>query len=170
LEKESSPAFLVDGMLGTSARKLRVLGFDTVYDTESADKDLIQKTLSTRRTLLTSDVDLYLNAKCQRADAILVKGLKEEDRLYEILTKSGVLGINIDSLTSRCSVCNGELLETGTQGLRIGKVYSCSSCGKRYWRGGHWKKMGPLFERVNSRLRNPSAGRISEVQEIHDRT
>ena len=38
-EKREDPMFLVDGMLGSLARKLRILGFDTLYDSKSTTKN-----------------------------------------------------------------------------------------------------------------------------------
>ncbi len=152
LEEDSSPAFLVDGMLGTTARKLRILGFDTIYDPKSGDKELVRAALSSRRTLLTSDFELYVYAKSLKGNAILVKGKGEQERLYQVLAKSGVHAVRVDRLLSRCSVCNGELVDTGTEMLNESKVYYCRSCGKRYWRGSHWKKLSALFDAVNIML------------------
>lgn len=140
-------------MLGTTARKLRILGFDTSYDAASEDRDLVKIALQSGRTLLTSDHDLYVYAKTMKANAILVRGTGEEERLFEVLTKSGVREIRVEGIVSRCSVCNGELIDTGTQKQTYGNVYSCKSCGKKYWRGSHWKKIMALFDGVNSRLR-----------------
>ena len=40
IPNKEQPRFLVDGMLGSLARKLRILGFDTVYDPKSEDDEL----------------------------------------------------------------------------------------------------------------------------------
>jgi uncharacterized protein len=149
---ESHPTFLVDGMLGSTARKLRILGFDTAYDVKSSDQVLVQEALSSGRTLLTGDVELFFRAKSARAKTILVKGRREEDRLYEILSKSGITEIRIFEMASRCSVCNGELKDTNSKNSNSVEIYFCSSCGKKYWQGSHWKKMTALFGSVNSRL------------------
>ncbi len=139
-------------MLGSTVRKLRILGFDTAYDVKSSDEVLVREALSSGRTLLTGDVDLFFRAKSARARTILVKGRSEEDRLYEILSKSGVTQIRVFDLASRCSVCNGELEGTDSMNSNNIEIYYCTSCGKKYWRGSHWKKMIALFGSVNSRL------------------
>ena len=139
-------------MLGSTARKLRILGFDTDYDVKSSDEALVRQALSSGRTLLTGDVELFFRAKSARVKTILVKGRSEEDRLYEILSKSGITQIRVFQLASRCSACNGELEDTGTKNSHSMEIYSCASCGKKYWQGSHWKKMAALFESVNSRL------------------
>ncbi|MFQ6135141.1 MAG: Mut7-C RNAse domain-containing protein, partial [Nitrososphaerales archaeon] len=33
--------FVVDGMLGSLARKLRIFGYDTVYDAKIGDKEIL---------------------------------------------------------------------------------------------------------------------------------
>jgi len=148
---KNQPTFIADGMLGTTARKLRILGYDTVYDTNSSDCELKRLARSMERTLLTNDHELFIDAKSSRVDVILVKG-DEEEKLYRVLFKSGVRGIDVDNLVSRCSICNGELSDIGEKAKNGSKVYSCLLCGKRYWRGGHWRKLILLFAEVNSML------------------
>src|SRR5271155_5865762 len=70
-EKEA-PKFLVDGMLGSLSRKLRMLGFDTIYDSSSADSELRSLAKITNRILLTGDVELYITAKRSKIGTILV--------------------------------------------------------------------------------------------------
>lgn len=148
----SSPKFLADGMLGSIARKLRILGFDTIFDSKSKDRDLAQSALSTGRILLTGDFELFVYAKSLKIASVLVQGQSEAERLHQVLSKSGVSKIKINSLVSRCSVCNGELVDLGTKKSNDGEIYCCKSCGKNYWKGSHWIKMNILFEQVNSRL------------------
>ncbi len=139
-------------MLGSTARKLRILGFDTIYDSISNDKDLVEVTLSTGRTLLTADHDLYVYTKAVKGNAILVNAKSEKEKLYQVLAKSGVQKISRDSLVSRCSICNGEIADTGTKKQDNENIYSCNNCGKAYWRGSHWRKMKTLFDEVDSEL------------------
>ena len=150
--ESQQPAFLVDGMLGSIARKLRILGFDTIYDLESQDKELVQTALISGRTLVTSDFELYIHAKNLKGKAVLVKGKTEVDRLFQVLAKSGIRRISTDYIVSRCSVCNGELANGGKSLHGDRTVYTCKSCGKNYWRGSHWKKIGVFFDDVNSKL------------------
>jgi uncharacterized protein len=149
---EASPHYLADGMLGSTARKLRILGFDTIYDAESDDEDLARSALSTGRILLTGDRELYFYAKKLKVTSILVKGLSEKEKLFQVLSASGIGHIDINQPLSRCSICNGELESTGTNNQQRTEVFSCAVCGKKYWRGSHWKKMIALFSEVNSRL------------------
>jgi uncharacterized protein len=146
------PSFLADGMLGSTARKLRILGFDTAYDGKSNDVTLIQESLDSSRVLLTSDVELFFCAKRMNARAILISGRTEEERLFQVLSIAGVKQIQVSGLESRCSVCNGRLSGTASRNSNNLEIYRCEVCWKSYWRGSHWKKMRALFDTVNIRL------------------
>ena len=49
------PRFAADAMLGRLARWLRVLGFDTAYDSAIADPELVRMAAIEERVLLTRD-------------------------------------------------------------------------------------------------------------------
>jgi uncharacterized protein len=148
----ASPEFIVDGMLGGTARKLRILGYDSLYEPKLSDKDLIQASVLSGRVLLTNDTELFFRARSQRAKSILVRGTSEEERLYLALSRSGITQIHLNELKSRCSVCNGRLNDTGSKNSNGLEIFSCEACGKKYWQGSHWKKMTSLFISVNTKF------------------
>jgi len=150
-QEKEAPRFLVDGMLGSLARKLRILGFDTVYDPKSEDSELRSSAMSSGRILLTGDFELFKSAKRSDIDTILINSSSERNRLFEVLHGSGRIAIQTDQIVSRCSECNGELYETAKKN-RNSAVYSCRACGKSYWKGSHWKKLTRLFDEVNQML------------------
>jgi uncharacterized protein with PIN domain len=160
--RDEAKKFLVDGMLGSLARKLRILGFDTIYDKESSDPTLISKALSGKRVLVTSDILLHRQAMRQRVECILVKSRDDKGRLYEIFTKAGFYHSNIEGKPSRCSVCNGELIVTSTKTSDGRQVYACYTCGKTYWKGSHWYKLEKLFQELNLMLRKDQQTRFAE--------
>ncbi len=47
--------FVIDSMLGTLARKLRIFGFDSLYYNHIDDEELLSLCLAMNRILLTSD-------------------------------------------------------------------------------------------------------------------
>ncbi|MHB2035340.1 MAG: Mut7-C RNAse domain-containing protein [Nitrososphaerales archaeon] len=151
-ERRSDSAFLVDGMLGSLARKLRILGFDTLYDSKSNDQELLKEAIGTKRCLVTSDVDLCLTARRRKVDSILIGSRSERGRLFEVLAKIGASGID-ETKIPRCSVCNG-LLEALGRMDKHQTIYTCVTCGKHYWKGSHWKKLSMLFREVDLMLRN----------------
>ncbi len=138
-------------MLGSLARKLRILGFDAVYDPKSEDDELRTLAMADGRILLTGDFELFKSAKRSNINSILIDSPNERDRLFEVLKMSGTTTIHTEQLVSRCSQCNGELYDTGKMN-RNSPVFSCRTCGKNYWKGSHWNKLNALFEDVNEML------------------
>src|SRR4030095_6880135 len=51
-----TPRFVADVHLGTLARGLRLLGFDTLYDRTAQDPELVRRSVAERRGFLTQDV------------------------------------------------------------------------------------------------------------------
>jgi uncharacterized protein with PIN domain len=154
--------FLVDGMLGSLAIKLRILGFDAVYNKTSSDAELLESTASSSRHLLTSDVDLFLFARRKHLRAILISSRDESGRVAELYAKLGMKRIIVPRV-SRCSACNGTLGRTKAK-TRLGKVmYACESCDKTYWRGAHWKKLDAFFGEVNTRLKEIPKGERERI-------
>lgn len=144
--REQHPQFLIDGMLGSLARKLRILGFDTWYDPKSSDNQLLDNAKSAKRWLVTSDVELYRICKRRGVRAILVKSRSERERLFEVLSKIGMRGV-VEIDNARCSICNGLLTDFGKM-RNAERVLTCTVCGKDYWKGSHWKKLSKLFSEV----------------------
>ncbi len=149
------PQFLVDGMLGSLAVKLRILGFDTVYDKMSSDANLLEIARKSKRVLLTSDKGLILRSKLSRIPCVALTERNDADRLAELLSQLGISKIDA-SKSSRCSLCNGELAREEADDLGR-QIYRCLDCHKKYWRGTHWEKLNKLFETVNISLSNRAA-------------
>lgn len=148
--QQTDSQFLIDGMLGSLARKLRILGFDARYDSKSTDVQLLRSAKKTNRWLVTSDVELYLLAKRRGTKTILIRSRSQRDVLFEVLSGIGLSQIS-NKRTARCSVCNGLLVDSG----RMNKdepILTCSGCGKDFWKGSHWKRMSKLFEDVDRLL------------------
>jgi len=145
--------FIADGMVGRLARWLRLIGNDVEYSRELADDELIRRAVAEARTLLTSDVELYRRAIADGAEAFLVKGRTEAERLARI-AKRFKIDLNIDATTSRCPTCNAAIRPVKKEQVKervppstyevFDEFWECtnSDCGKIYWQGSHWKKIG----------------------------
>jgi uncharacterized protein with PIN domain len=150
------PRFIVDAMLGSTARKLRILGFDTLYFRGGGDADLEAVGRKERRILLTADRALFEHSLRRGNRAILVGGKSDRARLISIMTQarpeSAFRGAK---RVSRCAVCNGELevlkrSDAANEEIpakvlaRHRLFFRCMSCAKLYWRGGHWDRIRRL--------------------------
>ena len=76
------PRFLADVMLGSLAKWLRILGYDTVYDNRIADDHLIGRCRAEQRTALTRDVKL---AQRLKSGILFINSEDLSDQLVEVL-------------------------------------------------------------------------------------
>jgi uncharacterized protein with PIN domain len=137
--------FLADSMLGTLAKWLRILGYDTAYDTGLDDNELVRLARAEGRILLTRDAVLS-QRKGPRCLFIVSEVLQEQ--LAQVVQ---TLGLHTGNPFSRCPVCNSPL-EGVPKDEAWGQVppfvfqtqerFSlCPECNRFYWRGTHWQKM-----------------------------
>lgn len=147
-ETEAPPRFIVDNMLGSLARWLRMMGYDTMYDKSLEDPDIARLAREEGRHILTRDKELS-----SEPGAFLLEGVDLDAQLKAIATK---FGLKFHDELIRCSTCNGELVDLPKDQAK-GKVpggaleanekfWKCSKCEKIYWKGSHW--LG-----INERLR-----------------
>ena len=128
-------------MLGTLARWLRLLGYDTRFDPGLDDHALVRLARAEGRILLTRDRALAARRGLQ---SLFVQ---EEDLEAQIVQVVRALGLP-SGLEPRCAVCNGELAfvpKAAVQSLVPPYVFHtqsefrrCMACGRVYWRGTHW--------------------------------
>jgi uncharacterized protein len=150
--------FLCDAMLGGLAKWLRAAGYDTYYareGTDISDRFLVQLAAEQDRALLTSDGG-FLERKPVRDGHIaflLVPHAEVEDQLRRV-----VRHYELSRRESRCMECNGEL-RTLAAGSVAGLVppgvaerqeafFRCVRCGRVFWYGSHWERIGGRLARV----------------------
>ncbi len=146
--------FIVDGMLGSLARKLRIFGYDTLYNADLSDNEILKVASREGRTILTSDQQLADRASKRRINCILLSEENDENRLATVLREAGGEETQLNPEETRCSVCNGEVEPVDREEVsgavpegvlaKQKKFYRCKSCGKIYWIGGHWKRLNEL--------------------------
>ncbi|HSA73911.1 MAG TPA: Mut7-C RNAse domain-containing protein, partial [Nitrososphaeraceae archaeon] len=84
MERNNEFSFLADAMLGKIARKLRIFGFDTVYDSNLADENILNSPIYIGRIVLTSDKELFNRCKKKQMDTILTYKDTEIENLVTI--------------------------------------------------------------------------------------
>jgi uncharacterized protein len=137
--------FIADAMLGTLAKWLRILGYDTVYDTALNDHQLVRLARAEDRVLLTRDREL---ARRRGLRMLFVDGERLDDQIHQVLTD---LDLTPDRTFSRCPVCNQplEVVDCETARARVPAYVAsahtefscCPVCQRVYWRGTHWQQM-----------------------------
>jgi uncharacterized protein with PIN domain len=145
--------FILDVHLGKLARRLRLLGFDSLYRNDYRDDEIMQLALEQQRIILTRDRGILKHKKVLsgylvRSD-VLVKQVREvldRYRLREMIRP-----------WLRCMSCNGliekiakseidDRLEHKTR-LYFDVFHRCPSCHRIYWQGSH-------FEQIETWLRS----------------
>ncbi|MEU8970820.1 Mut7-C RNAse domain-containing protein [Streptomyces monashensis] len=147
--------FLLDVHLGALARRLRLLGVDTAYEsTDIGDPALATRSAAEKRVMLSRDRGLLRRRELWAG--AFVYSTRPDDQLHDILDR---FAPDLRPWT-RCTACNGLLkqatkdeladrLESGTQ--RSYDVFAqCTSCGRAYWKGAHHDQLEAIVERALS--------------------
>jgi uncharacterized protein len=144
-------------MLGRLARWLRMLGYETEYDSKADDNTLLKLSQEKETFLLTRDEELYNRAKARNINSVLVTGEKEEIRLGQLVKALGI-SLEINMATTRCPECGSELHEISKEAASnmvpakslelYDRFWRCTGadCGKTYWVGSHWKQIRHTIE------------------------
>lgn len=139
--------FVADVHLGTLARRLRLLGFDTLYGPSFEDARLASISADERRILLTRDVGLLKRSAVTRGHWV-----RHTDPLQQLKEVIDAFSLQQDLKPfTRCMVCNGDLRAVqlaSVAGLvppgvleRCHRFRQCAQCKRIYWRGTHFKRL-----------------------------
>ena len=139
-------------MVGTLAKWLRILGYDTCYDPAMDDHQLVRLARAEGRVLLTRDREL---ARRPGLNTVFVNAESLEAQIGQVLTE---LELEPDRSFSRCPVCNEQLAEVDREVARrrVPKYVAqtqesfraCPGCQRIYWRGTHWQQMDEQLARI----------------------
>ena len=148
------PDFAADSHLGGLARRLRLLGFDTLYRDAWDDRELAA-TAADGRIVLSRDRELLKHRAVEHGRWLRSGDTGEQ--LREVVRRFA-LGALASPFT-RCLDCNVPLQEADKASVlavlpeSVAREHSvfrrCPACGKVYWPGSHWRRMraaiGPLL-------------------------
>ncbi|MDX1642383.1 MAG: Mut7-C RNAse domain-containing protein [Balneolaceae bacterium] len=149
-----NPSFIVDVNLGKLARYLRLAGFDTAYQNNIEDHELIEIMLEENRTLLTRDRKLLMRKTVK--SGYLPRSDDPGEQLEEVLKRFDLF----DEVNpySRCINCNGSLESVSKEEIidelePLTKKYfdefsQCPDCGQLYWKGSHRERLQPKVKEI----------------------
>lgn len=139
--------FVADAHLGALARRLRLLGFDTLLAGAGTDRALAELAQSQRRILLSRDRELLKHRRVERG--MLVRALDPDAQCVEVGLRFGLAGAARPF--SRCLECNGPLRHASPVEVRDRvpphvarsqvEFTVCDACGRIYWPGSHWQRL-----------------------------
>ncbi len=147
-------------MLGTIAKKLRMLGFDTYYYNTISDDHIITSAKKEERIIITKDHALAAKASNQDIPTIQVLTNTEKEQLIEIAHKMSWKKLSLDN--PRCSMCNGVLQKASKQEIiemippkvseLVQEFWRCEKCSHIYWVGTHIRNLERLIAEINDTL------------------
>ena len=140
--------FLLDGMLGSLARWLRICGYEASFMENTSDDELIRLALEEDLILLTRDKQLCRKAQKAGLEYLLVHGDDSVKRLAQVSRR---YNLTLTPTQSRCPNCGFSLRKTDKREIeakvppRTYQAYDdfwfCNACGKTYWQGSHWRSV-----------------------------
>lgn len=141
---KDEPRFVVDTNLGKLARWLRLLGFDTCWQNDYADAEVVRLGVGEERIILTRDRRLLFHKVIQQG--FWVRAVIPMEQVLEITRRMG-LAEHIQPF-HRCLECNGLIhpvaksvvmpeLEPLTR-KHYDEFFQCEHCNRVYWKGSHY--------------------------------
>jgi len=132
-------------MLGSLAKWLRIIGYDTVYERDKNDDEILERARTEGRYLLTRDKLLAQKAG-QDGLYIISDAISEQVRQV-----TQAFRLNFDEKGTRCALCSGELViitkEEASSSVpprslsMTDEFFKCSRCGQVFWKGTHWNNI-----------------------------
>lgn len=146
------PRFVADAHLGGLAHLLRLAGFDTLYDNHFQDDEIVRLAVEQGRIVLTRDRDLLKRRDITHG--CYVRAVHREAQCREVFARLDLAGAARPF--TRCLVCNAPLQPVAQAEIaarvpagvlaRHARFAACGGCGRIYWEGTHWRRMGAMVE------------------------
>lgn len=163
------PRFIADVMLGSLAKWLRIIGFDTLYCRTFDDREIARIGKQQQRIVLTRDTALA--RKKTHHSVILIRSQETFAQVKEVLD---AVACARDKRTSqipgaaqgdmcfpdrpRCPRCNGQLIRVDKEELldevpehvflTSDSFLRCEACAKVFWEGSHKRMIDKTVEEI----------------------
>ncbi|MEJ2613360.1 MAG: Mut7-C RNAse domain-containing protein [Ignavibacteriaceae bacterium] len=145
--------FILDVHLGTLARYLRMIGFDTMYKNDYNDDEIVDISLNEKRTILTRDKGILKRNAVTHGYWIRNQnpGLQLKEVAERFHLKNQIREFE------RCLECNARLTKIDKEKIverlppkvrqRQNNFWYCKNCDNIYWRGTHFEKMKEIINK-----------------------
>lgn len=139
--------FVLDVHLGSLAKMLRMLGFDTLYQKNLDDAQIAHLAHTQNRIVLTRDVGLLKHKVI--VHGYWLRSQYTQEQLQEVLNRYNLAAFFTPF--NRCLLCNA-IIESAPKEVIMHKIppktqqyfdefFHCVTCDKVYWKGSHYEHM-----------------------------
>lgn len=149
-------------MLGTIAKKLRILGFDSKYFDTISDEDLLLIAKKENRAIITKDHKFADSAEKHDITVAKITLPTEGGQLLEIAKTFGWKKYEYNADSARCPLCNGTLQQIQKQMVTdmvptrilegVERFWICQYCYHLYWKGTHIRNLEKMIGEINGKL------------------
>jgi len=146
--------FILDAHLGRLAKYLRLCGFDTLFNGNYTDPEIVDIAEKEKRIILTRDRGILKNKRVTHG--YWIRSQKHDEQLKEVLTRFDLKGQV--RLFTRCIRCNTLLEEVRKEDItdrlqeKTKRYYSefkrCPGCDRIYWEGSHYENMTKCITKI----------------------
>ena len=150
------PRFLADAHLGALARRLRLLGFDTLLAGDQPDRALAARAAADDRILLSRDRALLQHRLVRHGR--FVRATRLAGQLDEVVRHYGLRGC-MHPFT-RCLECNAPLASASADEVAAAlpprvaaqqRAFTrCTGCGRVFWPGTHWRRLRAVVDALSA--------------------
>ena len=143
--------FVLDAHLGKLARHLRLAGFDSLWENDYGDEEIVALSAAQNRVILTRDKGILKRSAVQRG--YFVRETESERQLCEVV-RAFQLERSLKPF-SRCRVCNAALRDVPKESVhgrvpeavwaQLDAFTECPECGRIFWRGTHYERLSRVL-------------------------
>ena len=151
--------FICDQHLGTLARLLRMMGFDTTWERDWLEPELARRAVNEDRVVLSRNRSLLKRKALTQA--LLIRGNRPDDQAAEVLHRFLLAGQI--QMFNRCTACNGLVEPVSKAKVRdripprtklwLDDYFLCRDCDNLYWEGTHVtairQRVAAIIQRAN---------------------
>jgi len=151
--------FVCDADLGGLARWLRAAGYETAWNPDIGDAELLREEQRSGELILTTD-SMLLERRLLRDGVIPALWLPPILTVFEQLTLV-FRELGLTAREPRCMSCGGELRRAEKEAVRerippktwrwVDEYFLCARCDKLFWHGTHWQRIHTCLRQLESR-------------------
>ena len=149
--------FIVDVNLGKLAKKLRLLGFDTLFQNDFDDAEIVQIAAKEKRMILTRDKGILKYSEVTHG--YWLRNTEPSLQLKEVLERLQLQ--NSFKPFTRCTRCNHKLRPVNKKEITnrlpadtlkyYSEFWECEGCKNIYWEGSHFNSILEWLENLKEK-------------------